>query len=79
VPDRLRPANALAATAYAGSNHAATLVRAMRMLREIHGPRSDDDQRCKDCRDSRGGPRPWPCRTFTEIAEAFRRKALTGR
>jgi hypothetical protein len=38
MPDQFRTANALTATAYAGSDHAAVLMQAMRTLREIHGP-----------------------------------------
>ncbi|GAA3455899.1 hypothetical protein GCM10018962_77330 [Dactylosporangium matsuzakiense] len=63
----------LGAVAYRSMNHAQTIIDALRLLADLHGPRDPDryDYRCKTCRDSRGRPAPWPCVTYVRMGEVL--------
>lgn len=65
--------NLLTVTAYGATNRIQQIIDAIRLLEDLHGPRSLDinkmDTRCKTCRNSRGRPEPWPCLTYRRFGE----------
>ncbi len=71
----LNIASMLAVTAYAGGDHARTVIAAIELLQELHGARCltfpDIDSRCRTCLDGRGRPAPWPCLTYQQFGALF--------
>src|SRR5688572_4070681 len=68
TPERL-----LAVASYGTTDYITRLRDTARALNALHAMRDPaaEDYRCGTCRDSRGRPAPWPCRTYLDLHAAL--------